>query len=260
MRCSTCWASSRTHSSSFARASGSRAPSTASPASAGSSPGSTGARGASARARASGTPRAPPPTRWRAGRHLTVHLPGVLFQPANDLVVVHRRLPSRSIHSRVDAGPASQPARSLDLRSTLRSVDHTTARATGRRRHARARAVRVSPRSAARARRLRPPTRRTRRRTRPGAERQGVLAGSSRHAAARGRVQTSQRNSAGETRCDPTVEICRDVDRLDLGGVGICPPPHYLCPDAARGERDDRPRAPAQPGGVVSPLGLEPRT
>jgi uncharacterized protein len=34
---------------------------------------------------------------------------------------------------------------------------------------------------------------------------------------------------------DPTMQVCWDADRLDLGRVGIRPDPHRLCTDAARG-------------------------
>jgi uncharacterized protein len=33
---------------------------------------------------------------------------------------------------------------------------------------------------------------------------------------------------------DPTMQVCWDADRLDLGRVGITPKPHKLCTDAAR--------------------------
>lgn len=33
---------------------------------------------------------------------------------------------------------------------------------------------------------------------------------------------------------DPTMQVCWDADRLDLGRVGITPRPHKLCTDAAR--------------------------
>jgi len=41
-------------------------------------------------------------------------------------------------------------------------------------------------------------------------------------------------HSDGLVEADPTVQACRDADRLDLGRVGIRPDPGYLCTDHAR--------------------------
>jgi uncharacterized protein len=38
----------------------------------------------------------------------------------------------------------------------------------------------------------------------------------------------------GRTLSDVTVMTCWDADRLDLGRVGICPQPRYLCTEYAR--------------------------
>ena len=40
-------------------------------------------------------------------------------------------------------------------------------------------------------------------------------------------------HSAGKTEADPTVMVCWDADRLDLGRVGIYPSAKYLCTEAA---------------------------
>jgi len=42
------------------------------------------------------------------------------------------------------------------------------------------------------------------------------------------------RHSDGEREADPTVQVCWDADRLDLGRVGIEPLPARLCTAAAR--------------------------
>jgi uncharacterized protein len=41
-------------------------------------------------------------------------------------------------------------------------------------------------------------------------------------------------HSHGRTEAHPTVQVCWDSDRLDLGRVGIIPDPQYLCTDAAK--------------------------
>lgn len=41
-------------------------------------------------------------------------------------------------------------------------------------------------------------------------------------------------HTRGLTDADPTVQVCWDADRLDLGRVGITPDPRLLCTDAAR--------------------------
>ena len=38
----------------------------------------------------------------------------------------------------------------------------------------------------------------------------------------------------GKTAADITIQTCWDADRLDLGRVGICPNPKWLCTDAAK--------------------------
>ena len=38
----------------------------------------------------------------------------------------------------------------------------------------------------------------------------------------------------GKTTADITIQTCWDADRLDLGRVGICPEPRWLCTDAAK--------------------------
>ncbi|WZO96324.1 hypothetical protein EP7_003315 [Isosphaeraceae bacterium EP7] len=40
-------------------------------------------------------------------------------------------------------------------------------------------------------------------------------------------------HTSGRTHPDPTVQTCWDADRLDLGRVGICPEPAFLCTEAA---------------------------
>ena len=41
-------------------------------------------------------------------------------------------------------------------------------------------------------------------------------------------------HSTGKVEADPTVMVCWDADRLDLGRVGIEPVPHRLCTEVAR--------------------------
>ncbi|MGC6500649.1 MAG: hypothetical protein ACON4C_10680 [Henriciella sp.] len=41
-------------------------------------------------------------------------------------------------------------------------------------------------------------------------------------------------HSDGDTEAEATVMVCWDADRLDLGRVGICPDPQYLCTDSAK--------------------------
>ena len=41
-------------------------------------------------------------------------------------------------------------------------------------------------------------------------------------------------HSEGQTQADPTVMVCWDADRLDLGRVGIYPNPQYLCTSFSR--------------------------
>ena len=41
-------------------------------------------------------------------------------------------------------------------------------------------------------------------------------------------------HSAGKTEADPTVMVCWDADRLDLGRVGILPNPKFLCLPSAK--------------------------
>ena len=41
-------------------------------------------------------------------------------------------------------------------------------------------------------------------------------------------------HSEGQLLADPTVMVCWDADRLDLGRVGIYPDPDYLCTAKAR--------------------------
>ncbi len=43
-------------------------------------------------------------------------------------------------------------------------------------------------------------------------------------------------HSTGNTKADPTVMVCWDADRLDLGRVGIRPEPQRLCTEVARSE------------------------
>lgn len=43
-------------------------------------------------------------------------------------------------------------------------------------------------------------------------------------------------HSNGRTEADPTVQVCWDADRLDLGRVGIQPARRYLCTQAAQRE------------------------
>lgn len=41
-------------------------------------------------------------------------------------------------------------------------------------------------------------------------------------------------HTGGKTEGDITVQTCWDADRLDLGRVGMCPDPKYLCTKAAK--------------------------
>ena len=44
-------------------------------------------------------------------------------------------------------------------------------------------------------------------------------------------------HSDGHVEAHPLVQVCWDADRLDLGRVGICPDPRYLCTVAAKDPR-----------------------
>jgi uncharacterized protein len=47
-------------------------------------------------------------------------------------------------------------------------------------------------------------------------------------------VHACRYHSDGLVEGDVTVQTCWDADRLDLGRVGVCPDPRYLCTPAAR--------------------------